>query len=296
MTEISGKAAVVTGGGSGIGMGLAKELARQGASVAVADIILENAQKVADEITAAGGKAVAIQCDVCERDSIRRLKTEAEAALGPIQLVFANAGATSFDPLMEMSDDDVDWILQVNLHGVMNTTRAFLPGMIAAGGGHICATASMAGLLPGWIPVHVPYSAAKAGIIGMMMNLALELKEHHVFTTSYCPGGVATGMKANNATYRPARFGGPGQGEVQITEASKDHTSMNFYTPEAIAPMVLDAVAHNRAFVFDHPEQRVHFRETYSNVVEACYDAADAWEQAHGVPETNPHGAKLVRA
>ena len=64
---------------------------------------------------------------------------------------------------MEMSDDDVDWILTVNLHGVMNTTRAFLPGMIAAGGGHICATASMAGLLPGWIPVHVPYSAAKAG-------------------------------------------------------------------------------------------------------------------------------------
>lgn len=296
MTEISGKAAVVTGGGSGIGMGLARELARQGASVAVADIILENARKVADEITAEGGKAVAIQCDVCERDSIRRLKDEAEAALGPIQLVFANAGATSFDPLMEMSDDDVDWILQVNLHGVMNTTRAFLPGMIAAGGGHICATASMAGLLPGWIPVHVPYSAAKAGIIGMMMNLALELKQHNVFTTSYCPGGVATGMKANNATYRPARFGGPGQGEVQITEASKDHTSMNFYTPDAIAPIVLDGVTHNRAFVFDHPEQRIHFRETYANVVEACYDAADAWEQAHGVPEANPHGAKLVRA
>lgn len=294
MTEISGKAAVVTGGGSGIGMGLARELARQGASVAVTDIKLENAQKVADEINAAGGKAVAIQCDVCERDSIRRMKEEATAALGPVQLVFANAGATSFDPLMDMSDDDVDWILQVNLHGVMNTTRAFLPDMIAAGGGHICATASMAGLLPGWIPVHTPYSAAKAGIIGLMMNLALEMKQHNVFTTSYCPGGVATGMKANNATYRPARFGGPGQGEVAITEASKEHTSMNFYTPDAIAPIVLNAVKGNRPFVFDHAEQRQAFRDTYSSVVEACYDDIDAWERQHGLPEANPHGAKLV--
>jgi NAD(P)-dependent dehydrogenase (short-subunit alcohol dehydrogenase family) len=294
MTEIRGKAAVVTGGGSGIGMGLAKELARQGASVAVTDIKLENAQKVADAINAAGGKAIALHCDVCERDSIRQMKDAATAALGPIQLVFANAGATSFDPLTEMSDDDVDWILQVNLHGVMNTTRAFLPDMIAAGGGHICATASMAGLLPGWIPVHVPYSAAKAGIIGLMMNLALELKQHDIHTTSYCPGGVATGMKANNATYRPAKFGGPGEGEVHVGEESFKNHDLSFYTPEAIAPMVLDAVKHNRAFAFDHPEQRIHFRETYSNVVEACYDAAGEWEQAHGQPEANPDGARLA--
>lgn len=294
MTEIKGRNAVVTGGGSGIGMGLAKALANEGAKVAVTDIILDNAKKVAAEIEAAGGTAIALECDVCERGSIRAMKAAVDAALGPVQLLFANAGATSFDPLMDMSDDDVDWILQVNLHGVMNTTRAFLPDMMAGREGHICATASMAGLLPGWIPVHTPYSAAKAGIIGMMMNLALELKPYGIHTTSYCPGGVATGMKANNATYRPARFGGPGQGEVAISEASKDHTSMNFYTPEAIAPMVLNAVRNNRPFVFDHPEQRVHFRETYSNIVESCYDDADAWERDHGAPEVNPHGANLV--
>lgn len=294
MTDISGKVAVVTGGGSGIGKGLALELARQGAAVAVADIVMANAEKVAEEIRSAGGKAIAVECDVCERASINQMKDRVKAELGTTQLLFANAGATSFDPLMDMSDDDVDWILQVNLHGVMNTTRAFLPDMIAAGGGHICATASMAGLLPGWIPVHVPYSAAKAGIIGMMMNLALELREHDIFTTSYCPGGVATGMKANNATYRPQRFGGPGEGEVAIGEASKEHTSMAFYTPDAIAPIVLNAVKNNRAFVFDHAEQRQNFRDTYSSVVEACYDDIDRWERDNGVPEANPHGANLV--
>jgi NAD(P)-dependent dehydrogenase (short-subunit alcohol dehydrogenase family) len=277
-------------------MGLCKELAKQGASVVVADIILENAQKVADAINATNGKAVAIQCDVTDRDSVRRLKEQAVAAFGAIQLVFANAGATSFDPLVEMSDDDVDWIIDVNLMGVMRTTRAFLADMIKAGGGHICATASMAGLLPGWIPTHAPYSAAKAGIIGLMMNLSIELGEHGIHTTSYCPGGVATGMKQNNAKYRPAKFGGPGEGEVHVSQDSIDvAASQAFYTPEAIAPMVLDAVTHNRAFVFDHPEQRVHFRTTYSDVVEACYDAAAAWERAHGVPDANPTGPVLLQ-
>jgi NAD(P)-dependent dehydrogenase (short-subunit alcohol dehydrogenase family) len=289
MTEISGKAAVVTGGGSGIGMGLAKELARQGASVAVTDIILDNARKVADEITAAGGKAVAVHCDVCERDSIAAMKAEATRALGPVSLVFANAGATSFDPLMEMSDADVDWIIQVNLMGVMNTTRAFLPEMMAAKGGHIMATSSMAGLLPGWIPVHTPYSAAKMGIIGMMMNVALELKPYDIHTTIYCPGGVASSMKANNARYRPAKFGGPGEGEVHITEASFKNNPIKFYSPDSVAPMVLRAVRNNRQFVFDHPEQRRSFRETYASIVEACYDDAEAYEREAGVPEAQPH-------
>lgn len=296
MTEISGRAAVVTGGGSGIGMGLAKELARQGAAVAVADILLDNARKVAGEITAAGGKAVAIHCDVCERDSIRQMKAEANAALGPVQLLFANAGATSFDPLMEMSDEDVDWIVQVNLMGVMNTTRAFLPDMMAGKEGHIVATASMAGLLPGWIPVHAPYSAAKAGIIGLMMNLALELAPYNVRTTSYCPGGVASGMKANNGLYRPARFGGPTTGEVQVTDASETAKKVSFYSPEAVAPMVLRAVRNNRPFVFDHADQRRFFRETYAQVVEACYDDVELYERECGVPAANPDGAKLVGA
>jgi NAD(P)-dependent dehydrogenase (short-subunit alcohol dehydrogenase family) len=288
MTEISG-AAVVTGGGSGIGMALAKQLAQQGVAVAVADIILDNARRVTEEIGAAGGKAVAIHCDVCERDSIKRMKAEASAALGFIKLVFANAGATSFEPLMDMPDADVDWIIQVNLMGVINTARAFLPDMMAARAGHIVATASMAGLLPGWIPVHVPYSAAKAGIIGAMLNLALEMKEYGVRTTTYCPGGVATGMKANNSRYRPSRFGGPSDGAVHIPQASFQGMPPVFYPPESIAPIVLRAVQNNRPFVFDHAEQRRFFRETYSAIVEACYDDIDEYEKERGVPRGVAH-------
>jgi NAD(P)-dependent dehydrogenase (short-subunit alcohol dehydrogenase family) len=295
MTDISGKTAVVTGGGSGIGRGLAVELARQGASVAVTDINLENATKTADQIKAAGGRALPLVCDVCERESIRDMKRRVNAELGVVQLVFANAGATSFTSLTEMTERDVDWIIQVNLMGAMYTTQAFLPDMITAGGGHLCATASMAGLLPGWIPVHVPYSAAKAGIIALMMNLQLEVRQHNVFTTSYCPGAVASGMKNNNGLYRPARFGGPApQAAVQFSGNDKTHSELRFYRPADIAPMVLNAVRKNRPFVFDHADQRKFFRQTYADVVEACYDDIAAWEEEHGIPDGNPTGAALA--
>jgi NAD(P)-dependent dehydrogenase (short-subunit alcohol dehydrogenase family) len=295
MTEISGKVAVVTGAGSGIGKGLSIELARQGASVAVSDINLDNATKVAEQIRAVGGNAIAVECDVCERSSVQSLKKQVNAKFGMVHLVFANAGATSFTPLCEMSDQDVDWIIQVNLMGVTYTTRAFLPDMIAAGGGHICATASMAGLLPGWIPVHVPYSAAKAGIIALLMNLQLEVRKHNVFTTSYCPGAVASGMKDNNGSYRPSRFGGPEkQAAVQFAGGDTTHSAHRFYRPKDIAPIVLNAVRKNRPFVFDHAEQRRLFQQTYSDIVEACYDDITAWEQEHGIPEGNPAGASLI--
>jgi NAD(P)-dependent dehydrogenase (short-subunit alcohol dehydrogenase family) len=223
------------------------------------------------------------------------MKESANHIFGPVHLLFANAGATSFTDLMGMSDDDVDWIIQVNLMGVMNTTRAFLPDMIAAREGHICATASMAGLLPGWLPVHVPYSAAKAGIIAMMMNLSLELNPHNIFTTAYCPGAVASGMKANNGSYRPDRFGGQMPvAEVQFSGTSTKHSEINFYRPEDVAPIVLRAVRNNRPFAFDHADQRALFRQTYTSIIEACYDDIELWEREHGVPEANPHGADLI--
>jgi NAD(P)-dependent dehydrogenase (short-subunit alcohol dehydrogenase family) len=285
VTEFRGKVAVVTGGGTGIGRALAIELAKQGALVAVADIMIGNARNVVDEINAGSGNAIAIHCDVCERDSIRQLKAEVNAALGPVSLLFANAGATLFDPLVDMSDENVDWIIQVNLMGVVNTVRAFLPDMVTMGEGHVVATSSMAGLLPGWVPVHSIYSAAKMGVIGLMMNLALEMKECGINFTTYCPGGVDTGMRLRNATYRPPRFGGPSEGEVPIPKTSFGNNPIPLYPPESVAPIVLRAVRNNRPFVFDHAEQRRAFRETYSNIVEACYDDIDAYELEHGTPQ-----------
>jgi NAD(P)-dependent dehydrogenase (short-subunit alcohol dehydrogenase family) len=287
MTDIKGRAAVVTGGGSGIGAGLALALAEEGASVAVADIIPDNARKVADAINASGGKAVAVQCDVCERASIRTMKAEAEAALGPISLVLANAGATNFDLLAEIPDNEADWIIQVNLMGVLQTMQIFLPDIIRhAQGGHVVGTASIAGLMPTSIPVHTVYGAAKMGIIGLMMNLSCELEEHGIGSTVYPPGGVIGNMKANNASYRPARFGGPGSGDVHVPAASfaGGKLGKNNLEPIQAGRMVCRAIRNNRLIVVDHSYQRKIWEEGYAAHVRQAYDDVEAFEREHGAP------------
>ncbi len=279
MTRIDGRTAVVTGGGSGIGRALANSLATEGASVAIADIIMENAEAVAGEINARGGTAMAVHCDVCDRESVRAMKEEVTRSLGPVSLLFANAGATSFERLTDMSEDDVDWIIQVNLMGVTNCLLAFYPDMVAAGDGHIFATASTAGLMPSWVPYHAPYSGAKLGIIGMMLNLRHEASEAGVGCTVLCPGGVESGMKANNARYRPERFGGPGEGSVKIPEGFKDHGDLYFRPAEEVAQMCLHAVQRNRPMVITDGSMRRIFRETYLDVVMGAFDDIDEFER-----------------
>jgi NAD(P)-dependent dehydrogenase (short-subunit alcohol dehydrogenase family) len=196
-----------------------------------------------------------------------------------------------------MSDDDVDWIIEVNLLGVTNCLRAFLPDMINAREGHVVATASTAGLFPEWIPYHAPYSAAKAGILGMMLNMRVELSEVGVGCTVYCPGGVLTGLRANNMRYRPPRVGGPSD-EALKGNARLQTTKLRFLTPEEVVPMVLLAVRKNAPVVVDHSEQRQLFLDHYVNHVLAAFDEAEAFERSVALQDTNavqPSAAETLK-
>lgn len=279
MTDIKGRNAVVTGSGSGIGRAIAMELAREGAAVAIADIIEENAAKVAEEIRAFGGKAIAVHCDVIDRASIRAMKARINAELGPVSLMFANAGATSFERITDMSEDDVDWIVHANFFGVLNCLLAFYPDMVKANDGHIFATSSTAGLLPTFVPYHAAYSGAKLGVIGLMLNLITEAKERNIGVTVLCPGGVQSGMKENNARYRPARFGGPGEGEVKVPEGFIQHAALNFRPAEDVGRMVVRAVKEDRPMVISDGSMRQIFRESYVKLVEDAFDFIDDFEK-----------------
>ena len=276
MTETGGKAALVTGGGSGIGRALAKALAAEGASVVVADIVHENAQSVASEITRAGGSALAVVCDVSDRASVRDMKAKANAAFGAISLLFANAGVTCVERLTDMSADEVDWMTAVNLLGVSNCLQAFLPDMIAQRAGHVVATASMVGLIPSLLPYHAPYTAAKAGVIAMMLNLRAEVSEFGIGCTVLCPGGVATRIH-QTPRYRPARFGGPSEGTVKAPAGFALPAEMKFRPPEEVAEMVLLAVRENRSMVVTDSTQRELFIQSYVDVVLSAFDDAAAF-------------------
>jgi NAD(P)-dependent dehydrogenase (short-subunit alcohol dehydrogenase family) len=278
MRDFGGKTALVTGGGSGIGRSLALALAGEGARVVIGDIRLETARAVAKEIEAGGGTALAVHCDVSDRAAVRQMKTSANDAFGSVSLLFPNAGATSFERLTDMSEDDVDWILQSNLMGVTHCLTTFLPDMIAAREGHVVATASAAGLLPSWIPFHVPYSGAKMGIIGMMLNLRHELAEFGVGATVLCPFGVETGMRENNARYRPTRFGGPRTEPVKLPTFFET-AKLNFRSPDEVAQLVLRAVRDDRPMVVTDASQRSTFLASYVDLVMAAFDDVEAFDR-----------------
>jgi NAD(P)-dependent dehydrogenase (short-subunit alcohol dehydrogenase family) len=244
--DVAGKAAVVTGGGSGIGRGIALALARAGASVGVADIMLDNARAIAAEIEAAGGTAVALRCDVTDRASVIAMKAEANKALGPVQLLVANAGVTMFELLEDMSDAEVDWVIDVSLYGVVHCVQAFQQDMIAVGEGHIVATASTAGLMAPFHERHAPYCGAKAGIIGFMLALRRDLEKHHVGASVLCPGFVASSITQSHR-YRPEAYGGPNEREVVLPLQGENHLAAR--PAEEAGEMVLHAIQRNRAVI-----------------------------------------------
>jgi NAD(P)-dependent dehydrogenase (short-subunit alcohol dehydrogenase family) len=280
MTDIRGRTAVVTGGGSGIGRALARALASEGAAVVVADIVPANAERVAGEITRDGGSALGVVCDVSDRASVRELKEKAGAAFGSTSLLFANAGVTSVERLTDLTPEDVAWITEVDLLGVSHCLQAFLPDMLAQRSGHVVATASMAGLIPAWMPRHVPYTAAKAGVIAMMLNLRHEVSESGIGCTVLCPGGVLTRIH-ETPRYRPARFGGPTGGRLQAS-GGRDWVQtekLHFRPAEEVAEMVLLAVRENRPLVVTDATRRELFLRSYVDVVLSAFDDAETFDK-----------------
>jgi NAD(P)-dependent dehydrogenase (short-subunit alcohol dehydrogenase family) len=275
MTSITKRVALVTGGGSGIGRGLALALAAEQCPVIVSDIAPDRAGAVVDEIKQAGGSAVAAICDVSDRASVMAMKAEAERTLGPPTLVFANAGVTSFDALEKMTSQDIDWIIQVNLMGVMHCVEAFLPHMLSVGGGHIVGTASTAGLIPSRIPYHVPYAAAKMGVIALMLNLNTDYAKDGVCSTALVPGGVR-GRMIECPTVRPERFGGPAA-PIQFQEDIAHKNKIIFREPEEVAQMVLRAVRNNRAMVITDETRRHYFQSLYVDTVMQAFDDAQVF-------------------
>ena len=185
---------VVTGGSRGIGAAIAIAAARAGGRVAVLGRSTDQLDAVAATITADGGVAAAIRCDVADPDSVRSAIATAETELGPCDVLVNNAGIAPSAPLAKTSNDMWERTMAVNLHGTYYATRAVLGGMIERGRGRVINIASVAGKTG--FPYTVAYCASKHAVIGLTRALAQEVATHGITVNAVCPGWVDTDMVA----------------------------------------------------------------------------------------------------
>jgi short-subunit dehydrogenase len=188
------RVALITGAGSGLGMELARQLARQGTAIAAIDRNAAGLNALADELRQAGQHIAVAVADVTHAGEMR-LQTEAlEGQLGPIDLLIASAGVGIETSALDLHAEDVANVIQINLIGVANSIAAVLPGMLARRQGHIAAISSLASLRG--VPRLLAYCASKSGLNALLEALRAEVRPRGIAVTTICPGWIRTPMTA----------------------------------------------------------------------------------------------------
>ena len=256
MDDLNGRVAVVTGGGSGIGRGIALALGAEGMTVAVADVRRSSAEAVAAEIESAGGGAFAIGLDVTSVESLAAAAKEVAAWAGGVNLLCANAGVLArIGPLADHTVEDWEYTLSVNVMGIVKTVGAFLPALRErAPDAHILTTASLGGLVS---DVRAPlgaYIASKYACVGYSEMLRAELAGEGIGVSVLCPGVVESNLMATSAENRHDAFGP--QPTPQLgggAEASAPALPAWAIAAEDVGPIVIRAIRSNRFHVLTHP-------------------------------------------
>lgn len=273
MQDFKGKTAFITGGAGGIGFGMARAFGRAGMNVVIADIDRETGRHAVEKLSNEQVKAVAVECDVTLHGEIQRAALDAIAAFGKIHIVCNNAGVAVGGPLGSVRDKDWDWIIDVNLKGVVYGVETFVPLIKSHGeGGHIINTASMAGIISP--PGLEPYSATKYAVVAMSEGWAQQLAPLQIGVSVLCPGFVRTRIHESGRT-RQSRYGGesevdPGLGATQQEAASN---VLHGIDPDIVGARVLEAVKGNELYVFTHPFMR-DVAEMRFQQIRAAFDVA----------------------
>ncbi|HYU15194.1 MAG TPA: 3-oxoacyl-ACP reductase family protein [Candidatus Acidoferrum sp.] len=188
--KLSGKTALVTGGGRGIGRAIALALAQEGAQVAVLDILADNAAAVAREIEAIGVKALALTTDLTKRAQVDRAIADTLAQFGQIDILVNNAGWDKLEPFLESDEETWEKILAINFKSVLYVCKAALPHMVARGSGKVISIASDAGRVGSM--GEAVYAGTKGAIIAFSKTLAREMARHRITVNVVCPGLTET--------------------------------------------------------------------------------------------------------
>jgi NAD(P)-dependent dehydrogenase (short-subunit alcohol dehydrogenase family) len=254
LQDLVGKVAFITGGGSGVGLGQAKVLAEEaGMKVALVDV----QQLRLDEAMAYfSGKDVTVHpvlLDIADRAAFARVADEVELTLGPVHYLMNTAGVSHRGPIQDATYDDWDWHLNVNLFGVINGVKTFLPRMIAHGqGGHIVNTASMSAFLA-W-PTAGIYTTTKFAVRGFSEALRTDLARHGIGVSCLCPGAVNTNIH-EAALSRPSKYKDTEyQGTDPESIASMKALIQDGFDPVDLARVTLAAMRRGEFWIIPYPE------------------------------------------
>lgn len=234
--------AIVTGGASGIGRALSEELTKRGSSVVIADRQYDLAKEVVSQLNDSGGKATAVEADVTDYKAIERLVNDTVSRSGRLDYMFNNAGVSIAGPISVFNINDWQYIIDVNLNGVINGIQATYKFMLEQGFGHIVNTASIGGLTP--FPESVAYGTTKHAIVGLSTSLRAQAVISGVFVSVLCPGVIRT----------PILWGGKfGRILVKFPDdvINDMWNKLKPMPPDLFAEKALDAVAKNKAIIIE---------------------------------------------
>lgn len=287
MTQVAGKVAFITGGGSGVGLGQARVFAQAGCKVAVADIRQDHLDQAMDYFRTVSAEVMPVHLDITDRQAYARAADAVESQLGPVQLLFNTAGVSIFGPLQKATIEDWQWQMEVNLWGVINGIQIFLPRMLARGDDcHIVNTASMSAFVS--LPGTGIYTTTKMAVRGLTECLQMDLKDSRVKVSLLCPGAVNTNIHEAVLT-RPKHLEKTGYygADPKVFAWLKQVISVGM-EPETLASHVLKGVENDELYILPYPEFREPLEEIHARVMAALAHPDDDPEYekrvAHGVP------------
>ena len=250
MRDLAGKVAFITGGASGMGLGMARAFAGEGMKLMLADVNEARLGEVEQEFKDKGVDVATIVCDVTKLEQVNAAADATVERFGKVHVLCNNAGINVGGTYEELSQQDWDWVIAVNQLGVQYGISAFLPKIKAHGeGGHIVTTSSMAGMVnagPGW----APYNASKFAVVVMNEVLYSELKETNIGVSVLCPGAVATNI-VEAADSRPVDFGSSGDKPVIAGDVAEllEHG----LDPDVVGKLVLEGIQEEQFYLFTDP-------------------------------------------
>ncbi|WP_088311501.1 SDR family NAD(P)-dependent oxidoreductase [Novosphingobium sp. B 225] len=273
MKDFTGRTAFVTGGANGVGIGLVRALLTEGCKVAIADVRQDAIDRALNSLD--NREVMGVQLDVSSRADFAAAADEVEARFGPVSIVCNNAGVNLFQPIEESSYDDWDWLLGVNLHGVINGVQTFVPRMVErvkAGtqtGGHVLNTASMAGFLSSGSPGI--YNTTKAAVRALSESLRYSLLQYGIGVSVLCPGLVKSVIYASDEL-RPDAL----KGAMKPVDAAAVERLQGVHEygmePDVIGTRAVEAIKANRLYIFSHPDHKDELREVFDYVLDHYQD------------------------